>query len=441
MFRRVKHVLVAVSGGPDSVACLEILLRLRERFGFDVSVAHFDHQLRPGSGDDLQWVRALASERGLECVTGEGPVAEVARKQRRGIEETARMMRYQFLAFAAEKENADCLATGHTADDQAETVLMHVARGSGIRGARGMLPVAGVPGAMERRLVRPLLETSREATEAICAELGIAPRTDPTNAELGATRNRVRNETMAALRQLNPRIDDALRGLGESAREVFELVEKRSFEVQPIERGPVGAIFPAKPLAGLPGEALSLLVEREASFYHLEPDVNRTIVRNALEMLRHGSGIVRFGIVEVEASVGLVRVGPVLEDVEPLPSTVLNVPGPSRVGPWRVDVLTGEPAPDPAAPSCGITGDYQGALRARLLAPGDRIRFHGHHRKVQDLLVNEKVPAWERKGMVAVTDSTGVLALFGATRTFAADFTGAPGLWVRVSAIPQPASQ
>src|SRR5690606_4635657 len=89
MLRRVSRVLIAVSGGPDSVACLEVLLRLRERFSVAVSVAHFDHQLRPDSADVLQWVRQLARDRGLECLPGEGPVADVAQKQGRGIEETA----------------------------------------------------------------------------------------------------------------------------------------------------------------------------------------------------------------------------------------------------------------------------------------------------------------------------------------------------------------
>lgn len=438
MFRRVSRVLVAVSGGPDSVVCLEMLLRLRAQLGFEVAVAHFDHQLRADSAEDLQWVRSLARDRGLECVTGEGPVAEVATKQGRGIEETARMMRYQFLAFAAEKENADCIATGHTADDQAETILMHIVRGSGVRGLRGILPVSGVPGAPERRLVRPLLTTSRADIELICQELGIVPRRDLTNIETMATRNRVRMETLPALRELNPGVADALRGLGRSAREAFEFIQKRSFEVQPKERGPVGAIFLTRDLAELPGEALTLVIERESSFYHLEPEVNRTVVENARQMLASGQGAVRFGTVEVESSVGLTRIGPRLAEVEPLPPTVLNVPGPSRVGPWRVDVLTGEPPPNPDAPSCGISGDYRGALRARQLAPGDRIQLKGHHRKVQDLLVNEKVPSWERKGMVAITDSSGVLGLFGATRTFAADFEGEPGLWVRLSAIPQP---
>ena len=437
MFRRVQRVLVAVSGGPDSVACLELLLRLRDQFGFEVCAAHFDHQLRDGSAEDLAWVRDFAKGHGLECLTGEGPVADVARKQGRGIEETARMMRYQFLAFAAEKLNADCIATGHTRDDQAETVLMHIARGSGVRGVRGMLPVAGVPGATERRLVRPLLETSRAETLATCAELGIAPRVDATNSDPSATRNRVRHETLEALRALNPGVTGALVGLAESAREAFAFIEKRSYETQPLERGPVGSIFALSALSALPGEALSLVLEREASFYHLEPEVNRTRIENARAVLARGSGSVRFGSVEMEASVGKVRVGPLLEEVEPLPVAVLNVPGATRLGPWRVDVLTAEQQATPESPVAAI-GAIDGALRGRVLQPGDRIRVRGHTRKVQDLLVNDKVPAWEREGIVAVTEGDRLRAIFGATRTYVADFDGEPEFWVRLSPIPRP---
>ncbi len=300
MFRRVSKVLAAVSGGADSVACLLVLLGLRERFGFEVEAVHFDHKLRPESAADMDAVRKLCANLDVECVTGEGDVAAVAAKQRQGIEETARMMRYQFLAFAAGKEGADCIATGHTADDQAETILMRIARGSGVRGIRGMLPVAGVPGAPERRLVRPLLGVARADTEAICAEFGITPIVDPSNADLSYTRNRVRGTVLEQLRELNPSVEDALRGLAESAREAFSLIEKRSFEVQPRERGPVGAIFALGPFRELPSEALTLVIEREAAFYHLKPDVNRTRVANLRAVLAKGTGTVHFGDTVVE---------------------------------------------------------------------------------------------------------------------------------------------
>ncbi len=438
MFRRVRKVLVAVSGGPDSLACLAVLKELGSALDFKVEACHFDHQLRPESSADMDAVRATCEGLEVECLTGEGDVRSVAAQQKRGIEETARMMRYQFLAFVAGKREADCIATGHTRDDQAETVLMRVTRGSGIRGIRGMLPVSDVPGAEAQRLIRPLLETPRTATEAICLELGLPALVDPSNSDPSFSRNRVRLETMAALRTHNPDIQRALIGLAESAREAFEPIERRSFEVQPRERGPVGAIFELSRFAALPSEALGLVIEREAGFYHLQPETNRTRVRNLGAALRSGSGRVRFGDTAVEVSSGLVRVGPVLEAVEPFESAVLNVPGSTRAGPWRADIATDPLAATPEAPVCAIDqASTKGLLRIRPLAAGERIRWHGHERKLSDLLINEKVPAWERAGMVAVADSLGVVALFGATRTFTRDGND-PSLWIRLSAIPQP---
>jgi len=438
MFRRVKKVLVAVSGGPDSVACMLTLREFGLSEGFEVEACHFDHQLRPESKNDLEYVRSLCAEIGVECVSGEGDVAGVARQQKRGVEEVAREMRYQFLAFVAEKQQADCIATGHTSDDQAETVLMRIVRGSGIRGIRGMLPVSPVPGSEAQRLIRPLLTTPREATERICAEWNVVPVADVSNADVRFTRNRVRLETLRALREVNPSVNDALVGLGESARAAFEPVERRSFEVQPRERGPVGAIFATQPLAGLPAEALGLVLEREASFYHLRPEVNRTRFENARAMLAKGTGSVRFGEVALEASCGVTRLGPVLETVEPFEPAILNVPGSTRAGPWRVDVRTDPLESTPEAPAVAIgSADVAGALRARPLRPGDRMLIRGLERKVSDLLGNEKVPAWERVGMVAVGDSKGVVAIFGATRSFARDAAEAD-LWIKLSAIQPP---
>ncbi len=436
MFRRTRRVLVALSGGADSVACLLVLREFGTELGFEVTACHFDHKLRAESAMDLERVRVLCERLGVECITGEGDVAGVAAQQKRGLEDVAREMRYQFLAFVAEKTESDAIATGHTADDQAETVLMRIVRGSGVRGIRGMLPVSEVPGAEAQRLLRPLLEMRRTETEAICAEAGIQPLEDPTNADTRFLRNRVRAETLPALATLNPSIHDALIGLAESAREAFEPLEKQSLAVQPRERGPVGAVFEATALASLPSEALLLLVERESTFYHLRVEGNRTVLRNLADVFARGSGSVSLGEAEVEVSCGLARVGPHLEEVEPFAGVVLNVPGDTRAGPWRVEVRTAPLETSPNSPAVAVDSTtVRGALRARPLEAGDRILIGGHERKVSDLFINEKVPAWERPGVVAVADGAGALALFGATRTFARD-GGEPDLWIRLSALP-----
>ena len=414
-----------------------MLRELRPEFGFELEGCHFDHQLRPESQADRDRVRAICESLGVECFTGEGDVRSAAKRNRASLEETARTMRYQFLAFVAGKEQCDAIVTGHTGDDQSETVLMRIVRGSGVRGIRGMLPSSDVPGASSQRLVRPLLCLGRDDTVAICREAGIEPLVDASNADLAMARNRVRHDTLPALRALNPSIDAALRGLAASAREVFDGVEKESMAVQPRERTAIGAVFDSLRFASLQDEARTLVIEREAAFYHLDPEVNRTRVENLRTVLRRGTGEVRFGDTVVEASCGSVRVGPLLEEVEPFDAKVLNVPGTTIAGPWRVDVRTEPLPPLPGALAAPIDASaIHGTLRVRPLHPADRMLFRGIERRARDVLSNEKVPRWERLGVVAIADSARVLALFAASGVIADAAEGDDCWHVRVSQAP-----
>ncbi len=436
LFRGAKRLLAAVSGGPDSVAALLVLLRLRERFGFEVVVCHFDHKLRADSAADLEFVRDLCEKLDVPCKTGEGDVRAVATETKAGIEETARRMRYQFLAFMAENVQADRIVTGHTLNDQAETVLMRITRGSGVRGIRGMLPAGDVPGASAYRLVRPLLVVRREETAAICAEAGIVPLSDPSNDDRSFRRNLVRHETLPALRLVNPLIEDALLRLAASAREAFARTERESFTAQPTARLPIGVIFRTEALAGLETEALSLVIEREAGFFSLRPEVNRTRLTNLVAALARGSGEVAFGDVMVELSCGSARIGPRLEAVEPFEGKVLNVPGATVAGGWRVEVAT-SPLPVVAGAAMAVVDGsrLKGALRVRMLQPGDRMRYRGMARKVSDVLINAKVPAWERRGLIAIADGGGVLAIVGATVDLGAVVAEEDALWLRAARI------
>lgn len=433
LFRRAQNIMVAVSGGADSVACLLVLQELRAEFGFELQVVHFDHQLRPESRKDLEFVRDLAAKLDVPFLSGEGDVASVAREQKASIEDTARKMRYQFLAFVAAEKRADRIATGHTADDQAETVLMRVLRGTGVRGIRGMLPAADVPGAPAQRLIRPLLPLTRADTEQICRDAGITPLEDSTNTDISILRNRLRQETLPALRAINPSVETALLGLAASAREMFADVERESHAVQPRERGPVGALFDLRPLAQLLNEALTLVIEREASFYQLPVDVNRTRLNNLRTVLEKGTGEVRFGECVVAASVGTVRIGPRIE-AEPFEGKVLNVPGITLAGHWRVQVTTSELPPAPGTANAKIeTAGQKGALRIRPVAPGDRMRYRGIDRKLSDIFALERVPTWDRAAAVVIADSARVLAVLTTGVTLEADPTENDFLFVRLA--------
>jgi tRNA(Ile)-lysidine synthase len=437
LFRRISRVLVAVSGGPDSVAALLILRDLRETFGFEIIAAHFDHKLRPDSSDDLEFVRDLCKGLGVPCFTGEGDVREAQGLRRMGVEEAARRMRYQFLAFVAGKEEAGAIATGHTADDQAETVLHRILRGSGVRGIRGMLPRTTVPGSEAHTLIRPLLPLTRAGTIATCQAAGITPRLDASNEDRSLFRNRLRHEALPYLRALNPSLDRSLIGLAESAREVFETAEHQANAAQPHTRDEAGSIFDAAKLRDLPAEALTLVIEREALFSRLEPEINRTRLRNLRDVLRRGAGLVAFRDAVIELSCGQARIGPLLAPPTIFEPAIVNIPGVTRAGGWRIDVSTDplQPGPGQSIAAVSLSG-LKGVARLRPVQRGDRIRAGSGHQKLSDALTNRKVPRWQRDRVVVVADADGVVAT-------SSGLVGVPpsddddAIWIRFSRDPQ----
>ncbi len=220
-----RHVLLAVSGGVDSVALLRGMLRLRDRWELQVSAVHLNHKLR---GDeslaDARWLTVLAKQLELPLIVDVQDVAAIAKQKRQGIEETAREMRYAFLQETAARLGCSHVAVAHTADDQAETILHHVIRGTGIAGLRGMPRTRPLTEGI--RLVRPLLEITRAEVERYLAELGQDFRRDATNMDDAFTRNRLRNSLLPLLqREYNPQVHEALRRLGQQADAVQQTLE------------------------------------------------------------------------------------------------------------------------------------------------------------------------------------------------------------------------
>lgn len=214
-------VLVAVSGGADSLALLHLCVTLRH----PIVAATLDHGLRGDQGaDDARCVEALAAEWGAPCVRGAVDARRLAHEWRMGIEAAARRARYDFLADAARQRVISVIVTAHHADDQAETVLMRLLRGTGIDGLAAMEPISPVPGHDDLKLLRPLLTIPKADLRAYCAEHGIQPREDATNADTDYLRNRVRLEVLPMLRAISPQIDRHLTRLADIARHENELI-------------------------------------------------------------------------------------------------------------------------------------------------------------------------------------------------------------------------
>jgi tRNA(Ile)-lysidine synthetase-like protein len=202
-------VVVACSGGPDSLALLFVLAALcsdgpRGYYpAVRLQVAHLDHGLRGAeSAADAEFVRATAASLGLACTIGQ--VSDAERAAWRGsLEASARSARLRFLRAVAAESGAEAIALGHTLDDQAETVLLHAIRGSGLAGLAGMRPKTG-------DLIRPLLGLRRADTRDYCAARGLSPRQDASNDDLHFTRNRLRHQIMPLLEAMQPQVAPAL---------------------------------------------------------------------------------------------------------------------------------------------------------------------------------------------------------------------------------------
>jgi tRNA(Ile)-lysidine synthase len=215
-------LLVGVSGGPDSLTLLDLLLNS----GYSVIVAHLDHALRPNSALEAEQVIHFARQRGLKTVFARKDVRQYASLGRMTIEEAAREVRYQFLFEQARAFSAQAVAVAHTADDQVETILMHLIRGSGLSGLRGMPFISKHhPWDDHIPLVRPLLRMWRSEVLIYCQEHGLDPVFDASNLDSTYFRNRLRNELLPQLETYNPNIKQVLLRMSQTVSGDFEILQ------------------------------------------------------------------------------------------------------------------------------------------------------------------------------------------------------------------------
>ncbi len=196
-----KPLVLGLSGGPDSTALLEVLQRLN----YQLVIAHFDHRLRPDSGDQAIQLKQILKVRGYHLVFGSGDVIQFSLDNHQSIEEAARNLRYGFLFETAREYHAQAVAVGHTSDDQVETILMHLLRGSGAEGMKGMT-YNSLPNAWSDRiaLIRPLLGVWRAEIAAYVKERQLPTLLDESNQDPRFLRNRLRLELVPLLERLNP---------------------------------------------------------------------------------------------------------------------------------------------------------------------------------------------------------------------------------------------
>jgi len=272
LISREEIVVVGVSGGADSVCLLHVLAKWQKGLGTKLHVAHLNHQLRGVESEaDAKYVSNLAGSLGIPITVDRQDVAAYGIERNFSVEEAARELRYAFLAKVAREVGANRIAIGHTRDDQVETILMHILRGTGITGLCGLAPCA--PMVYDRQgiswptsplslrakrsnllVIRPLLDITREETTSYCQEYQLDPRIDSSNRSLSFFRNRLRLQLLPLLRQYNPSVDQALLRLADIAKEDNAFIEHQVSELwDEVARQENNAIYlDRKQIASLP---------------------------------------------------------------------------------------------------------------------------------------------------------------------------------------------
>ncbi len=405
-------VVVAVSGGIDSAALLHILCELRASLAIRLHIATLDHGLRgEQSKRDLKFVEQLAKERQLPFIGGYADVPKLAEEKGIGIEEAARQARYDFLARVAVQEGADCVAVGHHALDQAETILMHIIRGSGLHGLRGMQISSPMPYHPGLKLIRPLLNVSRSELEQYCLSNRLEFRHDHSNDDSSYQRNFVRHIALRPLLERYPNLVGSFARLADAAS-VDEDFLASYFEAEVL------------PLVTIGDESWSISI---AVFEGLHLSMKRRFLRRACKNLACGSeGLSHDLSVDVirwlkGATVGKSRdLGRMLrlrmgyellhierEDAEPrssvhrviLADTDLRLAVPSQLvlGDLSIEVLHCIQSPNSGL---ALVLPAKADLSLRTRRTGDRFRpkgMNGHSRKLTDWMIDRKIPRQLRK--------------------------------------------
>jgi tRNA(Ile)-lysidine synthase len=456
------RVGVAVSGGADSVALLLLLLELREKLGIVLSVVHFNHKLRGKASDaDEKFVAKLAAKHGLEFHSASADVAKKAEKEGANLEDAARRARYDYFRSLVNSGACTCVAVAHTADDQAETVLAHILRGTGLAGLGGIHPVA-------HPVFRPLLTIRRTALRAYLRRKKQSWREDATNRDTKRLRARIRRKLLPLLeKQFQPAIVEHLATLANLAREdEAELQSQAELRVSAVAQETEGGWrIPARDIASPQSVARNHPVKRDE---HQEIKIDSTgvrkrMVRHIVAQLKTCEG--QLGANHVDAVLELARSGPSGKELQ-LPGGVevrkdreslvfraaknaetTGARNTLREFSYNLDLSRGSqdvPVPELSCvfrlrvidwPSRGEENNNREMVldRERLRSPlvlrnwrpGDRLRPSGHQNahKLKRLLNEKHISRWEREGWPVLTSGEALVWArgFPVAAEFAAD--------------------
>ena len=372
------RITCAVSGGADSVALLFALYLLKDKLQIQLAAAHFNHHLRGAESDrDEAFVREFCHRYDIPLTVGGGSVIP----GKKGLEAAARDARYAFLRGIPGK-----IATAHTADDNAETVLMHLVRGTGLKGLGGITPVNGT-------VIRPMLSVTRQDVEDFCGEWCLDYITDSSNEGDDFLRNRLRHHVMPLLKQENPRLAENTSAMALRLRQDEDCLSELS-QLSEMHVETLRSMHPA-----LRKRALERFLKRSGV---REPEASHIAQAESLVFSGKPSAFARFpGNVVIARDYGILTVRSESETPEPV---LLPVPGTVTWGGYTICVSEdGE----------GLPVRCDGPMTVRSRLSGDSIRLSGGTKSLKKLFIDQKIPAAERHRIPVIADRRGVLAVHG----------------------------
>lgn len=378
-------VVCAVSGGADSVALLWALYLLREKLGFTLSAAHFNHGLRGEESDrDQAFVEKLCSRYDIPLHIGSGEI----QPGRKGLEAAAREARYAFLEALPGK-----IATAHTADDNSETVLMHMIRGTGLKGLGGISPVRG-------NIIRPMLSVTRQEVMDFLQAYCLTHIEDSSNETDAFLRNRIRHRIMPLLQQENPSLAENLSQMALRLRQDEELLQ--SLTAQPLPEVTALRQMPA----GMRSRYLTAFLQRSGV---KEPEAEHvTLLENLVFSEKpSASADLPNGVRICRQYDRLVKT----QKEEPLPAQRLLCPGSLDLPNAGIRIVC-QPAQENMLQWDCFTVYPQGDVSVRARRPGDTMRLQGGTKSVKELMIDRKIPAAARNQIPVIADDIGVLGVW-----------------------------
>ena len=387
MLKPGDHVVCAVSGGADSIALLFAMYLLREKLEITLSAAHFNHRLRGEESDrDEQFVRDFCAQFEIPLTVGSGEV----KAGKKGLEAAARDARYDFLRTLPGK-----IATAHTANDNAETVLMHLIRGTGLKGLGGIAPVNGT-------LIRPLLTVTREELVAFLEEYHLSFVTDSSNNTDHFLRNRLRHRVMPLLQEENPQLAENMSAMALRLRQ-DEAVLSQIAGCESLPNIPQLRQMPA----ALRNRCLRNALEKWGV---PEPEAEHVVLLDKLVFSDKPSAKASFpgGVMIGRNYDALMRCDP----GEPITELVLPCPGEVTLPQIGLRILC-TPAGENVDTRDTFTVVPVGQIVVRCRRAGDAMRLSGGTKDLKKLFIDRKIPAEQRMKIPVLADDSGVLAVYG----------------------------